>query len=158
VFESNQLCSTFEEYIMKLEELQSEAKQDLQIIDQERLDQESYKNQNIKPKWLEYRTKYDQLLIMSKANHQRMYREKWEYYGGKADAKVYVAKPFDLKVLKGDLAMYISSDEEVIELMDKIGYLEVVIKYIDGVIKSIDNRGWDIKNAIEWKKFEAGMI
>ena len=33
---------------MKLEELQREAKQDLNIKDQERLDQESYKNQNIK--------------------------------------------------------------------------------------------------------------
>ena len=84
---------------MTLEELQKEAREDLVILNQERLDQESYKNQNIKPKWLEYRTKYDQLLIMSKANHQKMYREKWEYYGGKADAKVYVAKPFDLRVL-----------------------------------------------------------
>ena len=87
-----------------------------------------------------------------------MYRQKWEYYGGKADAKVYASKPFDFKVLKTDLTMYITSDEEVIELMNKIGYLETVIKYIDGVIKSIDNRGWDIKNAIEWKKFEAGMM
>jgi hypothetical protein len=26
------------------------------------------------------------------------------------------------------------------------------------VIKSIDNRGWDIRNATDWKKFEAGMI
>ena len=84
---------------MTLEELQKEAREDLVILNQERLDQESYKNQNIKPKWLEYRTKYDQLLIMSKANHQKMYREKWEYYGGKSDAKVYVAKPFDLRVL-----------------------------------------------------------
>ena len=32
------------------------------------------------------------------------------------------------------------------------------IKYIEGVIRSIDNRGWDTKNAIEWKKFEAGMM
>ena len=143
---------------MKLEELQREAKQDLNITDQERLDQESYKNQNIKAKWLDHRTKYDQLLIIAKANHQKMYREKWEYYGGKADAKVYAAKPFDLKVLKNDLAMYITSDEEVIALANKIGYLETVIKYLEGVIKSIDNRGWDIKNAIEWKKFEAGMI
>ena len=143
---------------MKLEELQSEAKQDLQIIDQERLDQESYKNQNIKPKWLEYRTKYDQLLIMSKANHQKMYREKWEYYGGKADAKVYAAKPFDLKVLKTDLQMYINSDDEILALQGKIAYYESIIKYIDGVIKSIDNRGWDIRNATEWKKFEAGMV
>ena len=87
-----------------------------------------------------------------------MYREKWEYYGGKSDAKIYVQKPFDLKVLKSDLAMYISSDEEIIELSNKISYLEYTIKYCEGVIKSIDNRGWDTKNAIEWKKFEAGMI
>ena len=39
---------------MTLEELQKEAREDLAIIDQEKLDQESYKNQNIKPKWLEY--------------------------------------------------------------------------------------------------------
>ena len=143
---------------MKLEELQKEAREDLVIIDQERLDQESYKNQNIKPKWLEYRTKYDQLLIMSKANHQKMYREKWEYYGGKSDAKVYVAKPFDLRVLKTDLQMYINSDEEILALQGKISYYESIIKYIDGIIKSIDNRGWDIRNATEWKKFEAGMV
>ena len=143
---------------MTLEELQKEAREDLVILDQERLDQESYKNQNIKPKWLEYRTKYDQLLIMSRANHQKMYREKWEYNGGKADAKVYVAKPFDLRVLKTDLQMYINSDEEILALQGKISYYESIIKYIDGIIKSIDNRGWDIRNATEWKKFEAGMV
>tara|TARA_Y100000114_G_C11733488_1_gene314886 strand:+ start:379 stop:810 length:432 start_codon:yes stop_codon:yes gene_type:complete len=143
---------------MKLEELQNEARNDLAIVNQERLDQESYKNQNIKPKWLEYKTKYDQLLIIAKADHQRMYRQKWEYYGGKADAKVYAAKPFDLKVLKTDLQMYINSDEDILNLQGKIAYYESIIKYIEGVIKSIDNRGWDIRNATDWKKFEAGMI
>ena len=143
---------------MKLEELQNEARNDLAIVNQERLDQESYKNQNIKPKWLEYKTKYDQLLIIAKADHQRMYRQKWEYYGGKADAKVYVAKPFDLKVLKTDLQMYINSDEDILNLQGKIAYYESIIKYIEGIIKSIDNRGWDIRNATDWKKFEAGMI
>ena len=143
---------------MSFEELKIEAREDLAILDQERLDQESFKNQNIKPKWLEYRSRYDQLLIMRKADHQRMYREKWEYYGGKADAKIYVAKPFDLKVLKSDLQMYIQSDDEILELQGKIAYYESIIKYIDGVIKSIDNRGWDIRNAQDWKKFEAGMV
>ncbi len=143
---------------MKLEELQNEARNDLAIVNQEKLDQESYKNQNIKPKWLEYKTKYDQLLIISKADHQRMYRQKWEYYGGKADAKVYAAKPFDLKVLKTDLQMYINSDEDILNIQGKIAYYESIIKYIEGVIKSIDNRGWDIRNATDWKKFEAGMI
>ena len=143
---------------MSFEELKIEAREDLAILDQERLDQESFKNQNIKPKWLEYRSRYDQLLIMRRADHQRMYRAKWVYYGGKADAKIYVAKPFDLKVLKSDLQMYIQSDDEILELQGKIAYYESIIKYIDGVIKSIDNRGWDIRNAQDWKKFEAGMV
>ena len=143
---------------MTLEELQKEAREDLAILDQEKLDQESYKNQNIKPKWLEYRTRYDQLLIMRRSDHQRLWREKWEYYGGKADAKVYAAKPFDIKVLKTDLQMYIQSDDDILELQSKISYYESIVKYIDGVIKSIDNRGWDIRNATDWKKFEAGMM
>ena len=143
---------------MNLEQLKEQASKDLIVENEEHLDSESLKNQKIKAKYLEYKTRYQLLLQKANGDYQRMYREKWEYYGGKSDVKVYVAKPFDLKVLKSDLAMYISSDEEIIALMDKIGYLEVVIKYIDGVIKSIDNRGWDIKNAIEWKKFEAGMM
>ena len=104
----------------KLSELQAQAKEDLIILDDEDLHQQSYKNQIIKPKWLEYRTRYDQLLIMSKTKHQKMWRDKWEYYGGKADAKVYAAKPFDIKVLKTDLTMYIQSDDEILELQNKI--------------------------------------
>ena len=143
---------------MNLDQLKEEARKDLIIENKEQLGSESLKNQKIKLKYLDQRSRFQLLLQKTNGEYQRMYRQKWEYYGGKADAKIYVTKPFDLKVLKNDLAMYISSDEEIIQLMDKIGYLEIVIKYLEGVIKSIDNRGWDIKNAIEWKKFEAGMI
>ena len=143
---------------MNLDELKKEAYEDLPITKEEHLDQEAFKNQELKAKWLDYKSRFELLLVRNKGEYQRMYRDKWEYYGGKADAKVYVAKPFDLKVLKSDLAMYISSDEEIIQLSDKISYLEYTIKYCEGIIKSIDNRGWDTKNAIEWKKFEAGMI
>ena len=143
---------------MNLDQLKNEAKQDLPIIDQEHLDQEGFKNQLIAPKWLDYKTRFKRLLIKNKGEYQRLYRQKWEYYGGKSDAKIYVAKPFDLKVLKTDLHMYITSDEEIIELSDKISYLETILEFIDGILKSIDRRGWDIKNAQDWKRFEAGMI
>ena len=143
---------------MNLDELKKQAKEDLAITEHENMDQESYINQLIKPKWLEYKTNYEQLLIMRKTDHQKMWREKWEYYGGKADAKVYAAKPFDIKVLKNDLQMYIQSDDEILELQNKISYYESIIKYIEGIIKSIDNRQWDIRNSQDWKKFEAGML
>ena len=143
---------------MTLDELKIQASSDLPITDQEHLDQESFRNQEIKARWLDYKTRYELLLVRNKGDYQKLYRAKWEYYGGKSDAKVYASKPFDLKVLKSDLAMYINSDNEIIELGAKINYLEIVIKYIDGIIKSIDNRGWDVSHAIGWKKFEAGMM
>ena len=45
-----------------------------------------------------------------------------------------------------------------LNLSAKISYLEITVKFIEGVIKSIDNRGWDIRNATDWKKFESGML
>ena len=143
----------------KLSELQVEAKEDLIIFDginDEDLHQQSYKNQIIKPKWLDYKSKYKLMMFQCKSEHKRLYREKWEYYGSKSDAKVYAAKPFDLKVLKTDLGVYINSDEDIIEVEKKIVYYEIVIEFIEGVIKSIDSRGWDIRNAQDWKKFIAG--
>ena len=141
---------------MTLDELKLQVQRDLKV-DNEHLDTESLKNQEIKANYLDHKSRYELLLYKAKGDYKRMYRDKWEYYGGKADAKIYAAKPFDLKVLKTDLAVYISADEEIMNAENKIGYLETVIDYIKGVIKSVDNRGWDIKNAIEWKKFEAGV-
>ena len=141
---------------MNLDELKLQVSQDLRV-DDEHLDTESLKNQEIKATYLDHKSKFELLLFKAKGDYKRLYREKWEYYGGKADAKIYATKPFDLKVLKTDLGVYISADEEIIDAENKIGYLETVVDYIKGVIKSVDNRGWDIKNAIEWKKFEAGL-
>ena len=141
---------------MTLEELKLQVQKDWKV-DDEHLDTESLKNQEIKATYLDHKSRYELLLFKAKGDYKRLYREKWEYYGGKADAKIYASKPFDLKVLKTDLSVYITSDDEVIDAENKIGYLETIVDYIKGVIKSVENRGWDIKNAIEWKKFEAGV-
>ena len=142
---------------MTLDELKLQVKKDLEV-DDETLDKESYKNQELYAKYLDHKTNFELLLYKAKGDYKVLFRDKWEYYGGKADAKIYVTKPFDLKVLKTDLNIYIESDEEIIKLEHKIAYLETTIKYIDGVLRSIQSRGWDFKNAISWKQFEAGMI
>ena len=142
---------------MTLDELKIQVANDL-VVNDEKLDTESLKNQELYAKYLDHKTRYELLLYKAKGEYKVIYRDKWEYYGGKADAKIYASKPFDFKVLKTDLAMYINSDDDVIELGAKISYLETVIKFIEGIIKSIDNRGWDVSHAINWKKFEAGMM
>ena len=118
---------------MTLDELKLQVQRDLKV-DNEHLDTESLKNQEIKATYLDHKTRYELLLYRAKGDYKRLYREKWEYYGGKADAKIYASKPFDLKVLKTDLAVYITSDEEIINAENKIGYLETVVDYIKGEI------------------------
>ena len=142
---------------MTLDELKAQVSKDLKIND-ERLDTESLKNQELYTKYLDIKSNFELLMYKAKSDYKMLFREKWEYYGGKADAKIYETKPFDLKVLKTDLSVYIESDEEIIAIENKIVYLETVVKYLDGVLKSIQSRGWDIKNAIQWKSFEAGMM
>tara|TARA_Y100001963_G_scaffold21982_1_gene28598 strand:+ start:807 stop:1238 length:432 start_codon:yes stop_codon:yes gene_type:complete len=143
---------------MTLDDLKEQVKNDLAILNDERLDTESFKNQELYSKYLDHKTNFELLLYRAKGDYKVLYREKWEYYGGKADAKVYATKPFDLKVLKTDLSIYIESDEDIIKIEHKISYLETVVKYLDGVLKSINSRGWDIKNAISWRQFESGML
>ena len=142
---------------MTLDELKIQVAMDLKVND-ERLDTESLKNQELYAKYLDIKSKFELLMYKAKGDYKMLYRDKWEYYGGKSDANVYVTKPFDLKVLKSDLSIYIESDEEIIQIENKIVYLETVCKYVDGVMKAISGRGWDIKNAIQWKNFEAGLI
>ena len=87
-----------------------------------------------------------------------MQRQKWEYYTGKADPSIYREKPFDLKVLKADVHIYMDSDVDLQKADQKAAYLNQVVKYLEQVLRSINNRTFLIKNAIEWKKFTSGAI
>ena len=66
-------------------------------------------------------------------------------------------EPFQLKLLKNDIDMYIESDDEVIDLETKFGLQEEKVKYVEAVVKQINNRQWQIRNAIDWRKFTCGV-
>jgi len=130
---------------MTLEELQTQVNQDFKLDDTE-LDSESIKIPLLHNKYLQHLNKFSLLLKKAEYDHKLLVREKWEYYTGKADASVYQEKPFDLKVLKADVHIYIDSDEELQKADQKVAYLNVVVKYLEQVLRSINNRTFLIKN------------
>ena len=140
---------------MTLDELKKLVEKDLPINDNH-LDTESLRSQELYAKYSDIKTKFEFLVFKAKSEQKILYKNKWEYYSGRSDAKVYRETPFDLKILKTELSIYIDADEDMIDATNKILYLETIIKYCDSILKSITSRGWDIKNAIEWRKFEAG--
>ena len=52
--------------------------------------------------------------------------------------------------------LYLGSDDDLIKIQSKMDYYQVMINYLDSILKNITNRTYQIKNAIEWQKFIRG--
>ena len=142
---------------MTLEELQQSVDRDLKIDDTE-LDTESINIPLLHNKYLQHFNKFSLLLKRAEYDRKVLVRQKWEYYTGKSDASVYKEKPFDLKILRTDVHIYMDSDEELQRADQKEAYLKQVVSYLEQVLRSINTRNFIIKNAIDWKKFTSGAI
>ena len=142
---------------MDLEQLQELADKDLKFNDSE-LDLEALKTPQLHNKWLKYLTKFKLMLSRADTEYNSLKKEKWEYYTGKAPAEVYALKPFDLKILKTDIDKYLDSDEELQRQKQKVDYLQTTVDFLDRTIRQISNRGFLIKDAIDWRKFTSGAI
>ena len=142
---------------MTFDELQALADKDLQINDTE-LDLESLKTPALHNKYCKFHNQYINLLKKAEQDRDRLIKDKWEYYTGKADPQVYQEKPFNLKILKQDVDKYIESDDEWIKANQKVKYLETIVDFLDRTLRQISNRTFTIKNAIDWRKFTSGAI
>ena len=141
--------------MMDLNELQNDVERDLKIDDTE-LDLESIRTPQLHNKYLKHYTKYSLQLKKAQDDYKELYRIKWEYYTGKADPSVYQAQPFDLKILKSDVGIYLDADKDLQGFGQKEAYLAAVVTYLEKVLREINNRNWTIRNTIEWKKFIHG--
>ncbi len=123
------------------------------------LDIESLRIPSLHSKYLQLLT--ENSLKLKKANGELSVRRrnKWIYYTGKASEEVYKEKgdfPLKLKT-KDEERTFIEADEEFQAKKTEVEYYETVVEYLQEVIKQVGQRNFQIKNAIEWRKFEAGI-
>jgi hypothetical protein len=52
--------------------------------------------------------------------------------------------------------MYIEADQDIIKLNLRIAMQQEKVDALESIIRSINNRGFLIKNAIEFAKFQVG--
>lgn len=60
------------------------------------------------------------------------------------------------RILKSDVSMYIDADNDIIAMNLKIAYQNEKLELLESIIKTIGNRGFQIKSAIDWARFQAG--
>jgi uncharacterized protein YozE (UPF0346 family) len=100
------------------------------------------------------------LLLRKKAEQQKknIRHERYEYYSGKADPEIYEENPFPKKIRDKDtLQKYLDADDRLSQSSLKVEYYDVMLKYIEDILKMIHNRGYQIKNAIEYMRFQSGL-
>jgi|TARA_R100001443_G_scaffold105939_1_gene115144 hypothetical protein len=142
---------------MNLDELQAQAEKDLKIDDTE-LDIESLNTPIIHAKYLKHYSTYSLMLTKAQSEYNQLYKKKWVFYTGKADPEEYKETNFELKVLRQDVGTFIEADEEIIKQTQKVSYLKTVCNYLENTLKQVNNRGFQIKNAIDWKRFTEGSM
>jgi len=142
---------------MNLEKIQEMWEKDSQI-DPDNLHDESLKIPQLHSK---YYTLYNTItLLREKAREQfnRVKLERYNFYTGKASAEVYVEEPFPYKIRdKEALQRHLDADEKLNSIDLKIRYYDVMLKFLEEIIKTISNRTYQIKNAIEFMRFQSGF-
>ena len=144
---------------MNFDELKQQVQEDLKI-DSTELATESVNTPQIHNKYLIFLKKHKEALAEDERTLRVMRKYKWLYYTGKLSKEEldrFKWEPFDLNILKTDVDRVIDADDDVIRLERQITEKKELVSYLDGVVKIVGNRQWNIRSAIEWIKFSHGQ-
>ena len=83
---------------------------------------------------------------------------RWMYYMGKSSDEEYEKEPFDHKVLKSDVNLFLEADKKLNELQDRIILQTEKLKLVVEAGKIMQNKSFNIKNALEHQKFMGGAF
>tara|TARA_B100000902_G_scaffold347673_1_gene355115 strand:+ start:556 stop:1008 length:453 start_codon:yes stop_codon:yes gene_type:complete len=126
-------------------------------MNQDELDSESLKIPQLHAKYYDIYNVTLTLRKQSEISYSKILLERRQYYQGKATADIYAEEPFPYKVRdKEDLKLYLDADKRLKDVSLKKEYYDMMLRYLEEILKQITNRTYQIKNAIEWRRFTSG--
>lgn len=146
---------------MKLTEVQDEWQKDC-VINELDLGKSAIKTAELHAKYLSTLSNTKLQLRKAESDYFRLRRDKTKYFRGEMTHEELQELGWDqyqgLKPIKSDMEDKLNCDEDVIRIIDKIEYLKTMLNHLEYIMKSLNSRTWDIKNAIEWTKFTNGLM
>lgn len=143
---------------MKLEEIQ-QLWEDDSNIDRTELGEASLRIPQLHSKYFKIFSQERLTLKKLQADYKLLYKDKYQYYNGTLDEETLQERgwePNGLKILRTDIPIYMDGDSDLQAIALKINLQEEKIDFLESSIKSLTNRGFQIKSAIEWIKFQNG--
>ena len=127
-------------------------------MDMDNLHDESVKIPQLHQKYYTLYTTIKLLKTKSLDTLNKTRLERYNYYSGKAPAEVYVEEPFPYKVRdKESMNLHLNADTKLSSIRLKVEYYDVMLEFLEDILKMLHNRGYQVKSAIDFLKFQAGM-
>ena len=127
-------------------------------IDHTRLDTESLKIPEQAVKYQQMAHDEAVILRYLEREYNIMKLKRWMYYMGKASDEEYEKEPFDHKVLKSDVNTFLEADSKLCNIQDRIILQTEKLKLVVEAGKVMQNKSFNIKNALEHQKFMGGAF
>lgn len=143
---------------MKIEEIFTQWEKDSKI-DKTELGDEALSIPKLHHKYFQILVSEKLLLRAHESEMKKLKLDKYEFLtqGPNEETKNKGWKlPPKGMILKAELPMYIDADPDIIKQSLKIGLQQEKIELLESIIKTIINRGFLIKSAIDWQKFTMG--
>ena len=145
---------------MNIEELHDLWDRDC-FIDDDHLDKSSIDTAKLHSKYLRLLIQHKMKIAAYQAEYNTLRQAKFRYYRGEMPRDELVERTWNqwqgVKPLKNEMDEFLTGDQDLNKIDLKISYIKVMVEALDSILGQIKARDWQIRNAIEYKKFIAGV-
>jgi hypothetical protein len=138
---------------MELEKIMSMWEEDAHIDDKD-LDNESLNIPNVHQKYLDIYSKEKRIIRDLETRWKVVFQERWEAVISKNGK----APEHNIRISKTELERhYVAADGALQKAEYIMNEQKSKVEYLKSVLSMIENRSFHINNAINWRKFVAGL-
>ena len=144
---------------MNIEELYESWENDTRI-DNDNLDRESLNTPRLHAKYLKMLLAHKMKLSALETEYKLLRQKKFRYYRGEMSKAELEENKWTqwqgIKPIKNEMEEFLEGDADLNRITIKCAYIKNMIEALDAIMGQIKARDWQIRNAVEWKKFVAG--
>jgi hypothetical protein len=145
---------------MNLEELMQQWEHDSKI-DDNHLGEASTESPNLHSKYINTMVSYKLKLAKIRGDYNLLRKTKFRYYRGELSRQELEDLGWQqwqgVKPLRNEMDEFLQGDTDLVQMEQKVEYLNTIVYFLEEVLRQIRQRDWQIRTAVDWKKFLVGM-
>lgn len=133
------------------------------VIDELNIQQELLKIPQLKSKYMRVYSNSSMKVKSLETEYNRVKRIKWQYYSGDLNhsveelAEYGFDQPWPKKTLKTEIPIYLDGDKDLTDILARKIVAQEIVDACEEIMKELNNRTYQIRAYIDYKKFLEGF-